>query len=91
MPNPPQLGIRDETLVEKVGESSCDGGKCVNHRVQASKGPQNARIAPYTLQKRSQADNTNFLLMSEAASIDKAMHIGDYQSTRYSPVYTRVL
>ncbi|GAA5960524.1 hypothetical protein JCM8115_003207 [Rhodotorula mucilaginosa] len=31
------------------------------------------------LQKRSQADNTNFLLMSEAASIDKAMHIGDYQ------------
>ncbi|MBZ6370430.1 MAG: alkaline phosphatase [Microbacterium hominis] len=42
------------------------------------------------LQKRSQADNTNFLLMSEAASIDKAMHIGDYQSTRvYTGLYER--
>lgn len=33
------------------------------------------------LQKRASADKSNFLLMSEAASIDKAMHIGDYQST----------
>lgn len=36
------------------------------------------------LQKRASADKSNFLLMSEAASIDKAMHIGDYQST---PLY----
>ncbi|GAA6023709.1 hypothetical protein JCM10207_008758, partial [Rhodosporidiobolus poonsookiae] len=30
------------------------------------------------LHERSQADGTNFMMMSEAASIDKAMHIGDY-------------
>lgn len=33
------------------------------------------------LHKRAKADNSNFLLMSEAASIDKMMHVGDYQST----------
>jgi alkaline phosphatase len=30
------------------------------------------------LVERSNADGTPFMMMSEAASIDKAMHIGDY-------------
>lgn len=31
------------------------------------------------LNKRAQADNSNFMLMSEAASIDKMMHVASYQ------------
>lgn len=40
-------GLYGVVELEKVGESSCDGEKGVNHRVQAAKGPRNAYIAPY--------------------------------------------
>lgn len=35
------------------------------------------------LHRRAKNDKTNFMMMSEAASIDKAMHASDYQSSLY--------